>query len=86
MKQREFRYSRHAETIEPLMLSAREAAKLLGSHAVSVSRLARQGRLPAEKVANRWLIPRALVEEFAKTYEGRRGRPTGWSKQKGGRP
>ena len=66
-------------------LTSGEAARLLGTHAVSVSRLARQGRLPAEKVANRWLIPRALVEEFAKTYEGRRGRPTGWSKQKGGK-
>ncbi len=66
-------------------LTSAEAAKLLGSHAVSVSRLARQGRLPAEKVANRWLIPRALMEEFVKNYVGKRGRPIGWRKQKGGK-
>ena len=66
-------------------LTSAEVAKLLGSHAVSVSRLARQGRLPAEKVANRWLIPRTLVEEFAKDYVGKRGRPIGWRKQKGGK-
>ena len=56
-------------------LTSGEAAKLLGTHAVTVSRLARQGRLPAEKVANRWLLLRSFIEEFADTYDGRRGRP-----------
>ena len=71
--------------ISDTYLTSGEAARLLGTHAVSVSRLVRQGRLPAEKVANRWLIPRALVEEFSKDYVGRRGRPMGWRKQKGGK-
>jgi excisionase family DNA binding protein len=48
---------------------------MLGIHPLAIQKLIRQGRLPAEKVANRWLIPRAILEEFAKTYEGKRGRP-----------
>jgi hypothetical protein len=31
--------------------------------------------LAAVKVANRWLIPRDVLEEFAKTYVPKRGRP-----------
>ena len=56
-------------------MTSPEAARTLGVHYVAVAQLARKGRIPAVKIANRWLVPRAFVEEFAKTYEGRRGRP-----------
>ena len=32
-------------------------------------------QLLAEKIANRWLISRRELEEFAKTYKPQRGRP-----------
>ena len=56
-------------------VSSPQAAKILRITYVGVAQLARQGKIPAVKIANRWLIPRAFLEEFAQTYEGRRGRP-----------
>jgi len=56
-------------------MSSPQAAKILGITYVGVAQLARQGKIPAVKIANRWLIPRDFVEEFALTYEGKRGRP-----------
>jgi len=56
-------------------VSSPQAAKILRITYVGVAQLARQGKIPAVKIANRWLIPRAFVEEFAQTYEGKRGRP-----------
>ena len=44
-------------------------------HPRAIQRLILQGRLPGEKVANLWLIPRDVVKEFAKTYIPKRGRP-----------
>ena len=49
-------------------VSSGEAAKLLRMHPLAVQKLIYDGRLPAEKIANRWLIPRTVVEELAKTY------------------
>ena len=56
-------------------ISSTEAAKILSIEAPSVNRLARQGVIPAVKIAGGWLISRAFIEEMAKKYEGRRGRP-----------
>ncbi len=56
-------------------VSSPQAAQMLGITGVGVAQLIRQGRIPAVKIANRWLIPRSFIEEFALTYEGRRGRP-----------
>ena len=56
-------------------ISSSEAARILGIHPFGVQNLIRSGRLSAEKIANRWIVSRTLVEEFAKSYEGRRGRP-----------
>ena len=56
-------------------VSSGEAAKALGIHPLAIQNLIHQGRLPEEKIANRWLIPRAFLGEFAKTYEGKGGRP-----------
>jgi len=56
-------------------VSSGEAARVLGMHPFAVQRLILRGQLPGEKIANRWLIPREALEEFAKTYVPRRGRP-----------
>ncbi len=56
-------------------VSTGEAARVLGMHRFAVQRLIHGGRLPAERIANRWFIPRKALEELAKTYVPRRGRP-----------
>ena len=56
-------------------LSSSEAATMLGLRPFGIQKLIRRGQIPAEKIANRWLIPRSFVEEFAKTYTPKRGRP-----------
>ncbi len=57
------------------LASSAEAAKILGIHPLSIQRLIYSGALSAEKIANRWLIPRGELTEFAKTYNRNRGRP-----------
>jgi excisionase family DNA binding protein len=61
------------------LLSASEAAKRLAVHSKTVSRLMRQQRMDAIKVANRWVVDEATLEQFAKTYVAKEGRPKGWS-------
>lgn len=56
-------------------ISSSEAAEILGLRPYGIQKLIRRGQLPGEKVANRWFIPRAFVEEFAKTYVPKRGKP-----------
>ncbi len=56
-------------------LASSEAADILGIHHMTIQRLLRDGKLPAEKIANRWLLRRTDVEEFAKTYVPKVGRP-----------
>ena len=56
-------------------ISSAEAAKILGIYTASVNRLVRQGIIPAVKITGGWLLSRAFVEDMAKKYEGRRGRP-----------
>ena len=62
-------------SIEGNYLCSTEAARLLGVKPVTVSQLCQRGQLPAEKFANRWVIDRQVLEEFAKTYNPNRGRP-----------
>ena len=52
-----------------------EAASMLGIHPMAIQKLLRERKLPAEKIANRWLLRRVDVEEFAKTYVPKVGRP-----------
>jgi len=55
-------------------LDAVEAAAILGVHWEAVKRLCREGRIPAEKVHNTWLIHKEKLEQFAATYnDPRRG-------------
>lgn len=56
-------------------LSTSEAAKILGYRPYCIQQALRSGRIPAEKIANRWLIPRDFIEDFAKTYVPKVGRP-----------
>ena len=56
------------------VISSAEAAKLLGIHPLAIQKLIYRGELSAEKIANRYLIPRAELTEFAKTYNPNRGR------------
>ena len=56
-------------------LNVVEVATILGVHWETVTRLCREGRIPAEKVHNTWLIRKDKLEQFAATYnEPRRGK------------
>ncbi len=54
-------------------VTVRDAAERLGIHPESLRRLIRQGRLPAKKFANAWLVERDVLEQFANHYDGRPG-------------
>ena len=56
-------------------VSSLEAATVLVIHPMAIQKLLKAGKLRGEKIANRWLIRRADLEEFAKTYEAKVGRP-----------
>ncbi len=64
-----------ASPTENQFVSSSEAAKLLGAAHITVSQLCQSGRLPAVKIANRWLIRKDVLEEFAKTYVPKVGHP-----------
>ena len=57
------------------VVSSSDAATVLGIHPLSIQKLIYSGSLSAEKIANRWLIQRDELAEFAKTYNPTRGRP-----------
>ena len=48
---------------------------MLGTKRITVTQQCQQGRIPAIKIANRWLIPRETVEEMARVYVPKVGRP-----------
>ena len=56
-------------------IASSEAARVLGIHPMSIQKLFQDGKLRGEKIANRWLVRRADLEEFAKTYVPEVGRP-----------
>jgi len=45
-----------------------EAAAILGVHWETVKRFCREGRIPAQKVHNTWLIRKDELDKFAATY------------------
>ena len=57
------------------VISSAEAAKILGIHPLSIQKLIYRGVLSADKIANRYLISRDELMEFAKSYNPHRGRP-----------
>lgn len=50
-----------------------EASKQLRIHPESVRRLIRQGKLPAIKFGNKWLVEKAALSQFASGYDPRPG-------------
>jgi len=50
-----------------------EAARRLGIHPESVRRLIRQGKLPAIRFSNKWLMEKHVLEQFASHYDPRPG-------------
>ena len=54
-------------------LNVIEASRQLKVHPETVKRLCRQGDLPAVKIHNTWLINRDTLDNFAGTYDPRRG-------------
>jgi excisionase family DNA binding protein len=56
-------------------MSVVEASEVLGVHWETVKRLCREGRIPAAKIHNMWLINKNDLEKFALTYnEPHRGK------------
>jgi excisionase family DNA binding protein len=52
-----------------------EAAKVLKVHWETVKRMCREGRIPAQKIHNMWLINKSDLMKFAESYdEPRRGK------------
>ena len=62
-------------TLSSGFIASSDAARVLGIHPMSIQKLFQEGKLQGEKIANRWLVRRADVEEFAKTYVPKVGRP-----------
>lgn len=50
-----------------------EISERLKIHPESVRRLIRQGKLPAIKFGNKWLVMRDTLEQFASHYDPRPG-------------
>lgn len=53
--------------------SVPEVGKRLNIHPESVRRLIRQGKLPAIKFGNKWLVDKATLEQYASRYDPRPG-------------
>ena len=53
------------------IMTTKEAAKFLGMHPFSVTRLVRKGTLKGKKFGRDWLVYRESVEEFARRTEGK---------------
>ena len=54
-------------------LDAEQVGIRLNIHPESVRRLIRQGKLPAIKFGNKWLVERATLEQYASYYDPRPG-------------
>lgn len=50
-----------------------DISERLGIHPESVRRLIRQGKLPAIKFGNKWLVEKSTLEQFASRYDPRPG-------------
>jgi excisionase family DNA binding protein len=50
-----------------------EVSKRLNIHPESVRRLIRQGKLPAIKFGNKWLVDKSTLEQYASRYDPRPG-------------
>ncbi len=57
------------------LYSTEEAARLLKIHHMSVCRIIRSGRLPAQKIGRSWVVEEEDLEERKRSYTGGKGRP-----------
>lgn len=55
---------RRREPADPDILNRDQAAKLLGLHPETVARLARAGKLPAQKVGQQWRFSRRRLKSW----------------------
>ncbi len=67
------------------LVTTHEAGSRLQVHPKTVSRLMRMGKLAGVKLANRWLVEESTLEEFGRTYVGKKGRPLGYSPRRRGK-
>lgn len=51
----------------------KEVSERLNIHPESVRRLIRQGKLPAIKFGNKWLVSKSDLEQYASRYDPRPG-------------
>ena len=56
-------------------ISTSEASQILGISHLATSRLVRQGKIQGVKIGRSYMVPRASVQELAKTYVPCKGRP-----------
>ena len=63
--------------------STEEVAQRLGIHHYSVCRIIRRGWLNAHMIGNTWVVEEADLENLARSYEGRPGRPRKKARRKG---
>jgi excisionase family DNA binding protein len=52
------------EPVQPVTISTREAAQLLGIHYVTAKNYVRRGVIPSVKVGGRRLIPKQAIREL----------------------
>ena len=55
----------------PDYLTVEETADILGYHIESVRRMARRGKLQADKKAGVWLVHREALEKYQEAIEGK---------------
>ena len=51
--------------VEPLLVTVKQAAKLLSISKYALRRLVQQGLLPYRRIGSRWLIPTKALRTFA---------------------
>ncbi len=54
---------------QPILLSVRQAARLLGVGTTFAWDLVRRGQIPSVRLGRRVLVPRAAIERLARSHE-----------------
>ena len=71
-----YKYTKTIMSKEDLLdnyADVKEISHRLRIHPESVRRLIRQGKLPAIKFGNRWLVEKAKLDQYASRYDPRPG-------------
>lgn len=51
-----------------------EASRTMGVHSETIKRMIRDGKLPATKFGNKWIIEREQFRDFADSYKQRKAK------------